>query len=811
MTGRRAWHGPGTLGGRLVLATLGFCALFTLLAIGVRTWVAWHEGVARMRSELALMEQVYQHTLAKVIWEVDRDGLATHLRSAALVEPVGCIEVRPLAASEDGDPMLAQVCKPGWRASRLAPSRVVPLSYSAFPGQASMALGDLVLQGDERVLWQRLRAEALTIALTQLVQSLALAGFIMLMFNRSVTVHVRRIAAHLAALRPGHLDTPLALRRRGGAGDELAQLVAGVNLLQTNLSDYLAQQQAYENELAQHRDHLADLVQERTQELSQANEALAGSAATLRQLGDIGLQLTTSLDQQAICYILHKHLAALLPVDGFGVALLEPDGQALKLVYYVEDEQRAAQMRMPLTDRRWNTVRSFLDEADMVELDAHAAAAAPRPEGIVSLAPVRSALFRPLEVHGERRGVVIVQSHQAEAYQAREHEILRSTAAFAAIALSNASAYAAEEAARQEADRTLQELRQAQGQLVQSEKMAALGQLVAGVAHEINTPLGAIKTSARNILGLLQASLDELPGLMQRLDAARLAQFRSLLLAASGASQVLSSREERALQRRMRERLDAEAVPHADELAGLLAQMQVAADWAGTLPLLRDGDAVPLVRVAFALSALSRNAENISAAVDRAGKIVFALRTYSRFDAASEPVLADVTQGLETVLTIYHSQIKQQVELVRRYEAVEPLLCWPDELNQVWTNLIQNALQAMDFRGRLEIVVRPDTAPEGGVVVEIRDSGAGIAPEVLPRIFEAFFTTKPTGVGSGLGLDIVSKIVAKHQGEVRVDSVVGEGSCFLVRLPRRRRLSRDMGHGSEGSDAASGLPVAPRA
>src|SRR5207342_1172008 len=124
---------------------------------------------------------------------------------------------------------------------------------------------------------------------------------------------------------------------------------------------------------------------------------------------------------------------------------------------------------------------------------------APSGSNVAESAPIRSAVFRPLIANGRRIGVVTVQSHSADAYHERHLEVFRSAAAYAAIALANADAYAAAEKARHQAAQALLDLHQAESQLVHSEKMASLGQLIAGVAHEINTPIGAIKSSGRNI------------------------------------------------------------------------------------------------------------------------------------------------------------------------------------------------------------------------------------------------------------------------------------------------------------------------
>ncbi len=267
-----------SLGGRIVLATLGFCLLFTVVVVGLRTWSAWQSSVAVMSSELTLIGQVYERTLSKSIWEMDRESMQTHIASVADVPSVGQVVVTLQSANRV--PEVFRRTREGWQMSKLAPSLQTQLGYEVFPGTKE-TVGSFALYGDERVLWTRLRAEIANIVITQVAQSLLLAGLIMLLFSRLVTAHVRRIAQHLGQLTPSNLRQLLALDRSPSRQDELSQLVTGVNQLQSNLSNYLERQQRDEKELLTHRDHLADLVRERTTELENTNTRLKDANALL--------------------------------------------------------------------------------------------------------------------------------------------------------------------------------------------------------------------------------------------------------------------------------------------------------------------------------------------------------------------------------------------------------------------------------------------------------------------------------------------------------------------------------------------------
>lgn len=334
--------------------------------------------------------------------------------------------------------------------------------------------------------------------------------------------------------------------------------------------------------------------------------------------------------------------------------------------------------------------------------------------------------------------------------------------------------------ATERAEQALAELQATQGQLIQSEKMAALGHLIAGIAHEINTPLGAIQSSGGNISYALERVLTGLPELHPLLSAQEDALFQDLQAQARRDKAVLASREARQYTRAHTKVLEQAGVARARQTADLLVQLGVLEAPERYLPLLCHPRADFILETAHSLATIVTNAANINHAVGRASKVVQALRSFARHDTTGECSPTDLRETLETVLTLYHNQIKQHIELVRDYHPVAPLPGYPDELCQVWTNLIHNALQAMAYRGTLTIGL---FAEQGAAVVTITDTGVGIPAEIRDRVFEPFFTTKRAGEGTGLGLDIVAKIIAKHHGRVEIDSELNVGTTFKVILP----------------------------
>ena len=324
------------------------------------------------------------------------------------------------------------------------------------------------------------------------------------------------------------------------------------------------------------------------------------------------------------------------------------------------------------------------------------------------------------------------------------------------------------------------QLQNAQEQLIQSEKMAALGQLVAGIAHEINTPLGAIRSSVENIADFLKENLLQFPVFFNSLTPEYRKYFLEILERSSQQKANLSSKEKRQLKKVLIQELEAEEISNADSIADTLVDLGIYDRISALVPLMQDENGYQILEKAYQVASIQKSTDTIRTATEKAAKVVFALKNYARYDHSGEKVRSQIIEGIETVLTLYNNQLKHGIEVTKNYEANVPsLLCYPDELNQVWTNLIHNAIQAMDYKGSLTISV---THQGDSLLVSITDSGKGISPEVMPRIFEPFFTTKPPGEGSGLGLDIVQKIIQKHDGKIFAESVPGK-TTFTVNLP----------------------------
>jgi len=331
----------------------------------------------------------------------------------------------------------------------------------------------------------------------------------------------------------------------------------------------------------------------------------------------------------------------------------------------------------------------------------------------------------------------------------------------------------------QELRDTLQQLKATQDELIQSEKMAALGQLVAGVAHEINTPLGAIRSSIGYVSDFLAQNLNRLPLFFQKLSPERQQQFLEMLERSQQNSVSVSGRERRQLRKAIASQLQAQGIAEADTFANLLLDLGISDRLEPYISLFQDPECEEFLKTLRQFVRLQESTRDINTASERAAKIVFALKTYARFDQSGETIEANIVEGIEAVLTLYQNQLKQGVKVIRNYQDLPSVQCYFDELNQVWTNLIHNSLQAMDNRGTLTVETRQEN---GCLYVSITDSGQGIPEEIQEKIFQPFFTTKPPGEGSGLGLDIVKKIVEKHRGVIEFASVPGQ-TTFTVSLP----------------------------
>ncbi len=294
----------------------------------------------------------------------------------------------------------------------------------------------------------------------------------------------------------------------------------------------------------------------------------------------------------------------------------------------------------------------------------------------------------------------------------------------------------ADNARRQEAERVLRahnnaltelnrKLSEAQEQLLQSEKLASIGQLAAGVAHEINNPIGYVHSN----LGSLANYLGDLFALIAAVEDA------------------------------------VAGLPEADPMRQRLAALRDQYD------------------LAFLKEDLPALLEESKEGITRVKKIVQDLKDFSRVDTSQEWQLADLHAGLDSTLNIVRNEIKYKADVAKEYGTLPQVECLPSQLNQVFMNLLVNAAHAMKDKERGTITLRTGADQEGEVWVEVADDGCGIPPENLKRIFDPFFTTKAVGKGTGLGLSLSYGIVQKHQGRIEVSSKEGEGTTFRVTLP----------------------------
>lgn len=288
------------------------------------------------------------------------------------------------------------------------------------------------------------------------------------------------------------------------------------------------------------------------------------------------------------------------------------------------------------------------------------------------------------------KGVLTLLSYKKRELE-EEREILEALSSQFANAIVRSELYEKNIQTVKELKAALQELKETQVQLINSEKMASLGQLVAGVAHEINTPVASIKSNNAIIRKIIQKlDKNELLDTLQEIN-----------------------------------NLDAEAI-------------------------------------------------------NRINNIVISLKKFVRLDEADLQE-ADINSEIDLTLDLIRHETKNRITIVKNYGSLPPVKCYPNMLNQVFTNILINACQAIEGEGTIDITT---FAQDDKIKIKIKDNGIGIPEDKIDKIFTAGFTTKGVGVGTGLGLAICAKIIEKHGGEITVNSEVGKGTCFTITISR---------------------------
>jgi signal transduction histidine kinase len=336
------------------------------------------------------------------------------------------------------------------------------------------------------------------------------------------------------------------------------------------------------------------------------------------------------------------------------------------------------------------------------------------------------------------------------------------------------------ETARQQTAQALNELKATQTQLIQAEKMASLGLLVSNVAHEINTPIGAVKSSGALIADTLESTLAEMPRLFELLDAVPRGLFVQLVLGKKGSTQPISTREERAITKQIAALLEQSNVEDTNRKARLLTKLRAHQNPMEYLPLLQHPESDFILGVASNIADVVNSTHNINFAVEKVSRVVYALKALSGDDVLKAPIVAPLQPDMDKALAKYQSQM-QNVELVKDYQIDMPAIHVDhDAIEQLCIHLVMNALQAMNYTGKLSVGLRAENIQ---AIISVTDTGTGIADDIKARIFEPFFSTRLSGEGSGMGLAIVKRIVEQHQGSINVQTEVGAGTTFTVTLP----------------------------
>lgn len=331
-----------------------------------------------------------------------------------------------------------------------------------------------------------------------------------------------------------------------------------------------------------------------------------------------------------------------------------------------------------------------------------------------------------------------------------------------------------------ELENLLIQLKESQMLLIHSEKMAGLGNLIAGISHEINTPASAISSAIVEINRDYVVMLEKLINILDNFPRKMCVLFQDACNNVLKLERVLTTMERRQNAKIIFEVLNENGIPDARAASQNLALIGFTSESITPyIALLKTDKSSLIVQSLYELGMSQIHVHDISIAISRISYLVKALKSYTHAGDA-ELLLTDLRDDINNTLVILHNKLKRAVKVTTQYEEIPKIKCYADQLNQVWTNLINNSIEAMHGEGAIAIRVKKHGNEH--ITVEIEDNGPGISRDVISKIFDPYFTTKPKGEGTGLGLSISKKIIEQNQGTITVESEPGK-TVFRVIVP----------------------------
>ncbi|NJL85417.1 MAG: GAF domain-containing protein [Leptolyngbyaceae cyanobacterium SM1_1_3] len=492
--------------------------------------------------------------------------------------------------------------------------------------------------------------------------------------------------------------------------------------------------------------NLEQQVEERTEQLQTSNLELKNAISRQEAFASIVAKMRESLNVEEIFRITTQELSQILEADRVSVYRFNTEWGGKFVADFESASCQWLDSKKSGSDIVWNSAdlkesqggRYRNGEVCVVD-NTHEEDFSQCQLGIYEQSQIKAFIVVPIFVGKDLWGLLGIYQHQAPRHwESSEVKFINQIAAQLGVAVQHASLLARNRQKTEQLSKTLVNLKETQAQLIQTEKMSVLGQLVAGIAHEINNPVNFIHANLTH-----------------------LEEYSNNLL------KVLSSYQK-----------------HCSEPA------------AETQKLLEETD------VAYILKDLPKLCSSLAVGTNRIQSIVSSLRNFSRLDeAAMKPV--DIHEGIEGTLLILQHRLKADIakvtiEIVKEYSKLPSIECYAGQLNQVFMNLLTNAideLQALELCLEEDnvrtITIKTQLIEANLVRISVKDNGNGIQPAILNKLFDPFFTTKPVGKGTGLGLSISYKIIEKHQGRLYCNSKLGQGAEFVVDLPIKPALTAE--------------------